>query len=222
MCRFAGICLLFTVILCGCASAVSTDPVAKEPYLLIDPGHGGADGGAQAQDGTLEKNINLAVGADLRDMLVVCGFSVVMTRDADISIHDPQDTTIRSKKVSDMRNRLALYEQASAVISLHQNHFSVPKYSGAQVFYSPNHTDSARLATCIRQALVQVQPQNTREIKAATDGIYLLYHTTRPAVLLECGFLSNPAERELLKSPAYRRQLAFAVMGGYWNYLIQE
>ena len=122
-----------------------------------------------------------------------------------------------------MRNRLAMYQQADAVISLHQNHFSVAKYSGTQVFYSPNHDDSVRLARHIQQVVVaQIQPQNSREVKTATDGIYLLYHTTQPAVLVECGFLSNSTERELLKQTEYRQKLAFAIASGYWNYITEE
>ncbi|MBQ9860424.1 MAG: N-acetylmuramoyl-L-alanine amidase [Clostridia bacterium] len=222
--RWGSIAICFLCFfLSGCDLIAPTQSEAREEHLLIDPGHGGADGGTQAQDGTLEKNINLAVATDLRDMMVVCGFAVKMTRESDRSIHDLSDTSIRSKKVSDMRNRLALYQQADAVISLHQNHFSAAKYNGSQVFYSANHEDSVRLARHIQHTIVaQIQPQNTREIKAATDGIYLLYHTTRPAVLVECGFLSNPTERELLNQPAYRQKLAFAITGGYWNYILEE
>ena len=117
-----------------------------------------------------------------------------------------------------MRKRLHLYNQASLVISIHQNHFSEPKYSGTQVFYSANHPDSTVLAENIRQSVVDwVQPQNKRELKRATDGVYLLYHTTTPAILVECGFLSNPEEREKLKMPAYQQQMAFAIAAGYWN-----
>ena len=95
----------------------------------------------------------------------------------------------------------------------------MPKYNGTQVFYSANHLDSAILAQSVREAVVGwIQPQNTRETKRATDGIFLLYHTTTPAVLVECGFLSNPEEREKLKTPAYQQQMAFAIMAGFWNY----
>lgn len=215
--------LLFMALLCGCdVTQMTQTGELPEGYLLIDPGHGGPDGGASAQDGTKEKDINLAVSLDLYDILRVCGFPVVMTREADISIHAPDAVTIREKKVSDMHNRLALYEKADAVLSIHQNHFSSTKYSGAQSFYSPNHPDSQVFAAAVQAAIVHmVQPDNTREIKKASDDIYLLHHTQRPAVLIECGFLSNPAERQELKTPQYRQKLAFAVAAGYWNYLIK-
>lgn len=190
--------------------------------VLIDPGHGGFDGGTTAEDGTIEKHLNLAVSLCLRDLLLVCGVSVDMTRETDVGLEEDPTVAIRNKKVSDMRRRLTLYEEASLVISIHQNYYSVPKYSGAQLFYSANHPDSVAMAECIRSAVVEwVQPQNTRELKKASDNIYLLYHTTTPAVLVECGFLSNPDERDRLKTPAYQQQMAFAVAAGYWNFQSQ-
>ena len=187
--------------------------------VLIDPGHGGEDGGAVAADGTLEKNIDLAVALDLRDMLRICGYRVAMTRETDVSIHDADAVGARQKKVSDMQKRLALYREAEAVLSVHANHFSVPKYRGAQMFYSGNHPDGARLAEHIRQSIVSgVQPDNRRELKKATDGIYLLYHTQTPAVLVECGFLSNPEECALLCRPDYRQRMAAAIAFGFVAY----
>jgi len=193
-----------------------------EGIILIDPGHGGEDGGASA-DGVLEKNINLDIALKLYDLLQVCGFSVRMTRYSDVSIHADDTTGIRQKKVSDMRNRLAMYEKANLVISIHQNHFSAAKYSGTQVFYAGAQLESAVLAQAIQSEVVrQLQPQNTRQIKKATDGIYLLFHTTRPAVLVECGFLSNPTERDRLNNTEYRQRFSFAVMSGIWKYLTEE
>ena len=213
-------CLLCVALLLGCVGCSRN--VNAPPYdgiVLIDPGHGGFDGGAVAEDGTTEKHLNLAISLCLHDLLYVCGVPVEMTRTTDMGLEEDVSASIRDKKVSDMRKRLTLYNEASMVISIHQNHFSVPKYSGTQVFYSANHPDGAVLAENIRQSVVDwVQPQNKRELKKATDGIYLLYHTTTPTVLVECGFLSNPEEREKLKTPAYQQQLAFAIMAGYWGF----
>lgn len=140
-----------------------------------------------------------------------------MTRDTDVSIYDAGSSGTRQMKVSDMHNRLTLYNQAGLVISIHQNHFSVPKYSGAQVFYSGSRPESFALATAVREQLIrQTQPDNTRELKKATDGIFLLHHTTSPAILVECGFLSNPQEREKLKTPEY---WPAACLCGIWRLL---
>lgn len=218
VCILLSACALFSSA--GCARSASGIP--QEGTVLIDPGHGGFDGGAVAEDGTPEKHLNLAIATCLRDFLYVCGVPVEMTRTSDMGLENPTSTSIREKKVSDMRNRLSMYNEASLVIAIHQNQFSVPKYDGTQVFYSTNHCNSAILAESIRGSVIEwVQPQNSRQLKPATDGIYLLYHTEVPAVLVECGFLSNPEEREQLKTPAYQQQLAFAVAAGYWNYQAQ-
>ena len=219
------ICLALCIsVLLGCVGC-SRDVGApiQTGTVLIDPGHGGFDGGAVAEDGTTEKHLNLAIAQCLRDMLYICGVSVETTRQTDIGLESSYADSIREKKSSDMQQRLSMYEEADLVISIHQNHFSIPKYSGTQVFYSPNHPDSAALAETIRQSVIKyIQPQNTRELKQATDGIYLLYHTDTPTVLVECGFLSNPEEREKLKMPAYQQQMAFSILAGFWNYQMEK
>ena len=198
-------------------TALVSNPAALS--VLIDPGHGGEDGGAQGTDGTLEKAVNLAISLPLRDLLRLFGFSVTMTRETDTAIYAPIYAETSGKKASDMRNRLALYEQADCVVSIHQNHFSQEKYSGTQVFYSRNHPASKELAQTIRHAVLsQLQPENTRELKAADSNIFLLDHTTVPAVLVECGFLSNTAERDRLKDVAYQQQMALSVATGVLHY----
>ena len=143
------------------------------------------------------------------------GFDVVMTREDDRSIHDSDAQTLREQKVSDMHNRLAMYEQATLVVSIHQNQFSQSQYSGTQVFWSPGHADSERLAGDIREAvLALLQPEKTRALKRADDSLFLLANTTVPTALVECGFLSNPAECAQLADANYQRQMAFAVARG--------
>lgn len=221
--RWIGLCLCVCILwhIPGCVRA--TNARVHFGTVLIDPGHGGFDGGTVAEDGTLEKHLNLAVALCLRDLLYVCGVPVEMTRTTDTGLEEDSSASIRQKKSTDMRQRLAMYNESSLVISVHQNHFSVPKYYGTQLFYSANHPDSAVLAEYVRGAVVDwIQPQNTRELKKATDSIFLLSHTKTPAVLVECGFLSNPDERNKLKTPAYQQQLAFAVAAGYWKYQTQQ
>ncbi len=194
--------------------------VDHAPSILIDPGHGGMDGGATAADGTLEKHVNLAIGTDLYDLFMLWGYSVKSTRLSDVSIHSADAVGTRQIKVSDMRNRLQMYESSDIVISLHQNHFSVEKYNGTQVFYSVNSPLSEALASNVRESIINnLQPDNTRELKRATDGIYLLHHTTQPAILVECGFLSNGQECSRLKDPVYQQQLAFSIFEGYCKWM---
>ena len=187
----------------------------SRPLILLDAGHGGFDGGTVASDDTVEKDINLEVTTDLSVVLRLLGYRVSTTRKTDTALDDDPTKTIRERKRADMAARLALYDAASLVISIHQNHFPDASCRGTQVFYSTNHPDSEVLAEKIRQATVsRLQPDNRRACKAGSKDILLLHKTTSPAVIVECGFLSNPEERALLKSEHYRRRLALAFADG--------
>ncbi len=212
------------IVLTGCAVLLTAafgrvarradTALVAAPHILVDAGHGGEDGGAVAPDGTVEKNINLGVACCLRDLLCVMGYRVSMTRETDTMVHT-EGSTQRERKVSDMKHRLAMSEAADMTVSIHQNKFSVEKYSGAQVFYGTGHPDSKVLAENIRAAVVALlQPENTRPLKAGDKSVYLLSRATTPTVLVECGFLSNYAELQKLKDPVYQRQLAFAILKG--------
>lgn len=208
----------FSAIWCV-RQAEQTMTQQSEPYILIDPGHGGMDGGAVAADGTQEKTINLAISKPLADLLRVFGYTVRTSRDADVSIHDADANSIKEKKVSDIHNRLDLAQSSLITISIHQNKFPQTQYSGTQVFYSANNPASEGLAASVRESvLTLLQPDNTRQLKKADSNIYLLHNATPPAILVECGFLSNEAEREKLKATDYQQQMAFAIAGGVLKY----
>lgn len=195
----------------------------KLPCVVIDPGHGGEDGGAVADDNTLEKDINLEIALNLKEFLIVAGYPVVMTRDGDYSIYDESaGDSIKSKKVSDMKKRLTLYNENTnnIVISIHQNKFTESKYSGAQVFYSPNNKESSLLADSMQQSIKGfLQPDNNRETKSANKSIYLLWNSSSPAVIIECGFLSNSEELARLKSDDYRKKMAYTIFCGFLDYV---
>lgn len=188
----------------------------QSPTIIIDPGHGGMDGGALGDGGTVEKDINLAISLQLRDFLTVSGYRVIMTRDSDISIYDEGTEGVRAQKRSDMHNRLKIMESVpgATVISIHQNQFEKPQYSGAQMFYGKNNAESKALAENLQAAFRQLQPDNKREIKPAGKELYLLWECENPIVLVECGFISNPEECRNLCSADYQRQAAFAVLAG--------
>ena len=193
----------------------------KRPTIVIDAGHGGEDGGAEGKSKLLEKEINLNISKQLQNLLQASGFRVVMTRTEDVSIGDPSLGTIKERKVSDLHNRLKIIEaQGDCIfISIHQNHFSDGRYSGAQMFYSLNNEKSKELAECIKSRVVSLlQPENKRECKPATSSIYLLWQTEVPAVLVECGFLSNDSEAQKLNDPDYQKQMAFSIYSGFMDY----
>ncbi|MBE6747758.1 MAG: hypothetical protein E7557_00825 [Ruminococcaceae bacterium] len=193
-----------------------------KPTIIIDAGHGGFDGGASTDDGVSEKGINLNIALFLKEYLNFFGFNVVMTRETDTSTESEGLSTIRSKKSSDLHNRMALMEETdnSIFISIHQNHFSSSKYSGAQVFYSPNFSEqSSVLAENIQESIVyNLQNDNTRQIKPCGTSVYLIYNAVEPAVLVECGFLSNYEEAKALQNEAYQRKMALSIALGILNY----
>ena len=146
-----------------------------------------------------------------------------MTREDDRSIHDEGVSGIKNQKTSDLRNRLELVEsqgQNAIFLSIHQNKYSGESSHGAQIFYSPNHSESMRLAQLLQDSIVgMVQHDNKRKIKKAEKGLYLMLEAKCPAVLVECGFLSNIQDTRDLQSSEYRGQLSFAILSAVMTHL---
>lgn len=186
--------------------------------LVIDPGHGGMDGGAVAADGTVEAQINLAVALQMEELARLVGVDVEMTRREDVSLHDSAAGTVRQKKASDLKNRaeLASGVPGGILVSIHQNSLpQVPSVSGAQVFYN---TGSQELAEAVQAVLNETLNARPKEAKAGS-GIYLLEHSQIPSVLVECGFLSNPQETALLRTQEYQTKLAVSVFSAVMGYI---
>lgn len=196
----------------GTAIAVLADGIETAPVVIIDAGHGGEDGGAVSVSGVRESRLNLEISLRLNDFLHFLGIETRMIRSADVSVYT-EGETIAQKKVSDIHNRVNYVEQTpnALLVSIHQNYFTQSQYRGAQVFYASTAGSSA-LAEAMQQSLSQqADPRNHRECKAAKD-IYLMEHISCPAILIECGFLSNPEEDLLLQEECYQKKLA-AVIG---------
>ena len=194
------------------------------PNIIIDAGHGGEDGGAEA-DGVLEKDINLCISAGLADLLRLSGYPVTQVRSTDTAVYSSGAVTLREKKVSDLQNRVKLFnaDERNVVVSIHQNKFDSSRYSGTQLFYSDNHPDSRSLAESIRTAVVMLlQNDNTRELKKGGKDIYILDQTAVPAVIVECGFLSNAEERAKLTDTEYQKMMSYAIAMGVLEYCRQD
>ncbi|MCI1956681.1 MAG: N-acetylmuramoyl-L-alanine amidase [Oscillospiraceae bacterium] len=213
--------LLLSYITCSKLSKMAAAPGAGMlRTVVVDAGHGGEDGGATGKSVKPEKDINLAIAKDLQDLLLASGYRVVMTRTDDTAISDDLDT-VHERKVSDIHNRLKIIEaQGNCIfVSIHQNQFEQGRYHGTQVFYSKNTEQSKELAESIKNRVVGLlQKDNERQTKPATSSIYLLWHATVPAVLVECGFLSNEEEAARLNRPEYQRQMAFAIYCGLLDF----
>lgn len=197
----------------------------KETVIIIDAGHGGEDGGAVGSDSTVEKDINLSISMKVNEILSAYGYTTHMIRTTDTSIHDSNADTTRERKISDIHNRaLTMNKYENCIyVSIHQNKFEDCSVWGAQSFYSPNDEASKLLADFIQKSIkTNVQPTNDRVIKKSGTNIYVLYNATKPAVMVECGFLSNPKELALLKSDDYQNKIAYSISFGIINYLISE
>lgn len=199
----------------------STSPSKSNKIVILDAGHGGMDGGCTSIDGSVEKDINLNILLNLRDMLTISGYHVEVTRDSDKSIHDKGVEGIANQKSSDMDNRLALFNKYdnAICISIHQNQFTDTKYSGAQMFYSDTNSKSETLARIMQDKFVEyLQPDNAREIKLCGKELFLCYFSENPTVMAECGFLSNPEEAAKLEDSEYQKQVAFTLYSAINEY----
>lgn len=189
--------------------------------VVIDAGHGGIDPGKVGINDALEKDINLSIALKLKKYLEQQDIRVVMTRETDMGLYEESDS---NKKVRDMKNRLAIMEEIKPelVISIHQNSYPEESVSGMQVFYYETSTEGKRLAEIMQQTMiVSLKPQKERTAKA-NDTYYLLKKTSAPIVIVECGFLSNRAEAELLVSSDYQEKMAWAIHMGVLRYLNQS
>ena len=192
----------------------------SDKIILIDAGHGGADAGASA-NGVSEKDINLSVAKKLKNYIESNGGTALMTREEDCSTADGKENG--SWKVADLRKRKSMASETGAdiFISIHMNKFPQEKYKGAQVFYSADNEESRLLGETIQKTLPEIlQDGNTRAAKKSDGSIFILKGVSIPSVIVECGFLSNKEEAELLKKEEYQEKIAYAICQGLSDYLI--
>lgn len=189
------------------------------PLILIDAGHGGIDSGTSSPNGLRESQVNLEISRRLDALMALMGYETRMTRETDDSVAT-EGETIRAQKQSDLRNRVSMVnEQYNAVlVSIHQNFYPDSRYSGPQVFYAGNGADqqlAQRMQTALNQALA---PKSNRSCKLS-EGVYLMKHIKCPGILIECGFLSNPAEEILLQTDTYQNQLCCVIAATLITYV---
>ncbi|WP_411260565.1 N-acetylmuramoyl-L-alanine amidase CwlD [Terribacillus saccharophilus] len=191
--------------------------------IVIDPGHGGVDGGAEGSDGTQEAGITLAVSKMLRDYLQQAGALVYLTREEDVDLADAETKGLSRRKSEDIRNRVAFIEEKEAdfYISIHTNALLSSKWSGAQTFFNEDNPGSKALATFIQDEIKR-NLENTTRVPLALNTMYLLKHTEPTGALVEIGFMSNPRELELLKDAPYQEQMAFSIYEGILRYTTEK
>lgn len=192
---------------------VNSDKVEKKEYtVVLDAGHGSSDSGKVGINGVLEKDINLSISKKTKKYLEKKGIRVIMTRDKDESLAEGekgnrkvQDMKARVKRINDTKPDLA--------VSIHQNSYHEESIHGAQVFYYEHSESGEKDARILQEALLAVDPDNTRQVKANTT-YYLLKRTEVPILIVECGFLSNQEEAEKLASEDYQKEIAKAIANG--------
>lgn len=205
----------------GAILVLSEETFSDSVCIVVDAGHGGSDPGKVGVNGALEKDINLALALKLKELLENKEIEVVLTRDSDTGLY-PADAS--NKKAADMQNRCKIITDAKPAftVSLHQNSYVTPDIKGAQVFYYGQSQQGKELAEIIQSSLIaNVAPENTRTAKA-NESYYLLKKTPTPTVIVECGFLSNPEEADLLLDSGYQDKLVRAVYMGVLEYLEKE
>lgn len=197
----------------------------RSPVVVLDAGHGGEDGGAVSSGGVAESGINLQIARRVQAVLDFTGQQTRMTREGEDAVYSPGAETLREKKVSDLKNRVALVNETenAFLISIHQN--SLPesrRVHGAQVFYN-TQTGAAEAATSVQQALNRsVNPGNEKQAREIDKTIYLMKQIERPGILVECGFLSNEEDTRLLQMPGYQTRLGAAIAAGYLEQSTKE
>lgn len=214
--------MLYLTFMANFSAAEASSMPVTQKTVIVDAGHGGDDGGAIGIDGTVEKDINLDIALKLEKILKFYGFNVIMTRTQDVMTCDDGLDSLRKRKISDIHNRFELMRKNpdAIFISVHQNKFEDSSQHGTQVFYSGNDVRSKELAEAIQTSVtLTLQQKNDRVVKKSGSGIYLLYHAKIPAVLVECGFISNSDEVKKLKDESYRMKLAILIADGLLKYL---
>lgn len=218
-----GVCLLAMVVMAVKYGSIhvtgSGDAYIKEtPVVVVDAGHGGTDPGKVGVDGSLEKDINLAVAERLKTYLEQDDVKVIMTRETDTGLYSEADSR---KKMTDMKKRCEIIEESGAdlVVSIHQNSYHEESVSGGQVFYYRDSSKGKALAEILQDRFDYVLGDQNRRLPKANGNYYLLLHVKCPIVIVECGFLSNRKEAALLNSGEYQDKLAYTIHMGIMEYL---
>lgn len=191
--------------------------------IVIDAGHGGVDGGAESEAGQMEKDVTLPISIYLRDFLQEAGAFVIMTRETDTDLANPETKGLSKRKTEDLLKRAQVVKDSNAdfLLSIHLNAFPSAKYYGAQTFYFPGIKQSGDAAQLIQDEIKRVL-NNTDRVAKRINNVYILKTAEIPSVLVEVGFLSNSTEAQKLASTMYQKQMANAIYQGILRFYSGE
>lgn len=201
------------------AIKVNATPITNK-IIVLDAGHGLPDEGAVGFTGTTEQAINLEIVLKLQKLIEQSGAKVILTRSDENGIYSADSASIRNKKISDIKNRVGIVNNSKAdiFISIHLNKYQDSKYSGWQTFYQATIENSKILATSIQQELNNNINKDNKRVPMSIKGVYLMEHINIPGIVVECGFISNPSEEELLKQESHQSKLAWGIYTGIQKY----
>ena len=191
-----------------------------EKVIVVDAGHGIPDEGAESSKGTTEAETNLNIALKLQNLLEQSGSTVILTRSDENAIYDIDSKTLRQKKISDIHNRVKIGNESSAdiFVSIHLNKIPQSQYYGWQTFYKEGNEKGEKLAKEIQNSLNETIEKANNRIAKSIDNVYIIKHVEIPTTIVECGFLSNPDEEQLLLNDDYQNKLAWGIYNGIINY----
>lgn len=214
--------LAIAIIILSCAAGALCEGIAyaatySAPVIVIDAGHGGIDAGVRGKtSGVKESDINLAIAYELREYFLDAGFSAVLTRKSQAGLYGVPTKGFKRRDMQSRRD-VIISSGADMVISVHQNFYSDSSRRGAQVFFDNDSESGKKLAVCIQNSLNSME-NATRAVGPLVGDYYMLKCTESPSVIVECGFLSNKADEELLVTEQYRKEIAYAIFAGAVSY----
>ena len=207
----------------GDAVQVTALPVSGK-VVILDAGHGTPDEGAESKNGTTEAQINLKIVLKIQQLLEQSGCTVILTRSDENAIYDLDAKTLEQKKISDIHNRVKIGNESSAdiFVSIHLNKINEQQYYGWQTFYNTNNEQSKDLAEQIQISLNEAMQKENHRIAMKLNTVYIMKHVEIPISIVECGFLSNPQEEQLLQEDEYQNRLAWGIYNGMMTYFSND
>ena len=205
------------------SSIETTATPASGKTIVLDAGHGVPDEGAESSNGTTEAETNLKIALKVQNLLEQSGCNVILTRSDENAIYDLAANTLKQKKISDIRNRVKIGNEASAdiFVSIHLNKIPQSQYYGWQCFYKPNDEQSIKLAKQLQENLNKSIQKENKRVAMKLDTVYIMKHVEIPISIVECGFLSNPEEEKQLLDDTYQNKLAWGIYNGIQEYFYE-
>jgi len=192
--------------------------------IVLDAGHGKPDEGARSSRGTTEAETNLKIAKKLQNLLEQSGATVILTRSDENAIYDAEESSLRQKKVSDIHNRVRIGNESSAdiFVSIHLNKIPQQQYWGWQCFYQLGNDKSIKLAKSVQNNLNEAIQRENKRVPMKLDNVYIMKHVEIPTTIVECGFLSNPEEEQMLLEDTYQEKLAWGIYNGIMEYFCEN